>query len=162
GGTIFLYDQSGLIYSFSGVAAYGSAVDGGGDLDHDGRDDFIVGDPARDVFGPNTGRAYAYLSTIKWASRSTYGSGWPGTVGVPDLTASADPLLCSAITLSLENSRGAPTAAAMFLGLSSASIPTALGGTLLLIPHNTITLSVPALGLSMPVAVLCDSQFAGL
>jgi hypothetical protein len=98
------------------VDAYGSAVDGGGDLDHDGRDDLIVGDPARNIGGPNTGRAYAYLSSLKWASRSTYGSGWPGSLGVPDLTASADPLLCSNITLSLENSRGAPTQAAMLLG----------------------------------------------
>jgi hypothetical protein len=162
GGTVFVHDSAGLVYSFAGADRYGAAVDGGGDLDKDGRADFIVGDPARDLGGANTGRAYAYISSVEWASRSTYGAGWPGSLGVPDLTASGAPVLCSTITLSLENSRGVATAGVMFLGLSSAFIPTALGGTLLLVPHTTVPVTVPALGLSLPLPVVCDSELAGL
>src|SRR5262249_22506223 len=35
------------------------------------------------------------------ASAMTYGAGWPGTLGVPSLTSSSPPVLCSQITISI-------------------------------------------------------------
>jgi hypothetical protein len=162
GGTLYVHNKDGLIYAMNGVAEYAKAVGGGGDLNRDGKADFIVGDPARNVYGPNTGRAYAYIGVNAWASRSTYGTGWPGTLGVPDLTASADPRLCTTITIDVENSRGVTTSGALFLGLSAANIQTELGGTLLLVPHTVVPITIPAAGASLPFSVLCDSAFAGL
>jgi hypothetical protein len=50
-------------------------------------------------------------------SWTNYGSGWPGTDGIPSFTSSGDPTICAAFTLNLDNSLGANTTAALFLGL---------------------------------------------
>jgi hypothetical protein len=59
---------------------------------------------------------------------SNYGAGFPGTKGVPSLTASDDPKLCTTITLDLGNSLGASTTAALCLGVTQADVPTVYGG----------------------------------
>src|SRR5262249_52732564 len=151
------------IYSFAGVSEYSSAVDGGGDFNRDGKADFVIGDPARNTgSGADTGRGYAYIGVAAWANHGNYGAGWPGTLGVPDLTASRDPVLCSTITLDVENSRNATTPGVLLMGLSLASVPTAMGGTLLVVPYTVVPIVIPKLGLSMPLAVECDSALAGL
>ncbi|MFO0981700.1 MAG: integrin alpha [Planctomycetota bacterium] len=162
GGTVRLYDRNGLVYKLAGATEYGAAVDGGADFNKDGLADFIIGDPGRNLAGPDTGRGYAYIGIVAWANRDTYGSGWPGTQGVPDLTASADPLLCSTISLDVENSRGATTAGVLLMGLAATSVPTAIGGTLLVVPYTIVPVVIPKLGLSLPLAVDCDSALAGL
>jgi hypothetical protein len=157
GGTVRVYDRTHRIFQFAGVVEYSTSVDGGGDLNRDGLADLIIGDPAR--FG--TGRAYSYLSISAWANRDVYGAGWPGTHGVPSFTASADPVLCSNIQLDLENSRGSTTPGVLMIGLAAASVPTALGGTLLVVPHTILPITIPGAGLSIPLSVECDSAFAG-
>ncbi|MFO0984966.1 MAG: hypothetical protein U1E76_25095 [Planctomycetota bacterium] len=68
----------------------------------------------------------------------------------------------STITLNVENSRGSLTAGVMLLGLSATSVPTALGGTLLVVPHTVVPITIPGGGLALPLPVLCDSSLAGL
>src|SRR5262249_22974246 len=93
---------------------------------------------------------------------TNYGSGWPGTNGVPSLTLSGDPVLCAPLTLNLSNSRGATTTAALLLGLSQADLPTVFGGHLLLVPRTIILLTVPASGIALSGNVACDDSLCGV
>ena len=69
----FLTDRSGFVRAFSGASGalmyqidgepgdlLGSSVSGGGDVDGDGFDDFIVGAPGSDPNGPASGSARVY------------------------------------------------------------------------------------------------------
>jgi hypothetical protein len=97
------------------------------------------------------------------ASWSNYGAGWPGTLGVPSLTASAPPVLGQTITIDVGNSRGAPTVAVLFHGYGKVSIPTNKGGTLLADPLFTVYLSFPSSGpLSFDVDLPDDESLCGL
>ena len=61
------------------------------------------------------------------ATWSNYGEGWPGTLGVPALTASAPPIFWTQITVDVENSLGAATVALRFVGLAPADVLTNKG-----------------------------------
>ncbi|MEW6741477.1 MAG: hypothetical protein AB1486_01860 [Planctomycetota bacterium] len=91
-----------------------------------------------------------------------YGSGWPGTHGVPCLVANNDPALCFPLSLTICNSFGLPTTAFLFLGLSPADIPTPWDGRLLVRPDWVRRLYLPAGGASLPGDLPCDPAFCGL
>jgi hypothetical protein len=65
------------------------------------------------------------------ASWSNYGAGYPGTLGEPSLTARNDPVLGTTLTIDLANSLGKWTVGFLMAGQSRESLPTNLGGTLL-------------------------------
>src|SRR5262245_3916441 len=141
---------------------FGSALAGFADVNGDGIGDVLAADPAYQQLGDDQGAVWLLSGKDYHASAQVYGSGWPGTLGVPDLTTSAEPVLCSTIDLELQNSKGANTGGALLIGLSSAQIQTQLGGTVLVGPPWTIVpLLVPAQGLSVPVDVVCDTTLAG-
>jgi hypothetical protein len=149
--------------SWSANAAFGAALAGFADVNGDGIGDMLAGDPLYHELGSYQGAAWLLSGKDYVALAQVYGSGWPGTQGVPDLTASAKPVLCSTIDLQLENSQGTTTGGALLIGLLSAKIKTQMGGTVLVAPPWTIVpLVIPALGLSVPVDVLCDTTLAGM
>lgn len=86
-------------------------------------------------------------------SWTNYGAGWPGTGGVPALTATRNPVVGENLGVNVGNSLGATTTGILLLGLSSASISTNLDGTLLVlfstiipvpvIPSGGVTLTAP-------------------
>jgi hypothetical protein len=94
---------------------------------------------------------------------SNYGIGWPGTSGVPGLTASNAPELCQTVTLTIGNSLGLRTLAVLFVGMARAELPTAWGGTLLLVPVFAFPLTLPSGSYEVSVIVppcdpsLCDT-----
>jgi hypothetical protein len=105
--------------------------------------------------------------TWEWAGEvdsawTNYGSGWPGTQGIPGFTAGGDPVLCNPVTLDLGNSLGANTTGVLFIGLAPTDQPTAFAGHLLVLPLNVFHLSLPAAGLSIAGTVPCDSTVCGL
>ncbi|MEW6745574.1 MAG: hypothetical protein AB1486_22720 [Planctomycetota bacterium] len=166
-------DGTGLAYCgyIGGVnvdAGYGPAVDAAGAM-------YVTGATLSDqstfpvTVGPDlthNGGLDAFVAKIPNlefpASWANYGTGWPGTNGVPSFTASNDPILCSSITLQIGNSLGAPTSAFLFLGLAPANIGTPFGGTLLLVPKWIYSLFLLGSGTSIPGEVPCDPGFAGL
>jgi hypothetical protein len=89
-----------------------------------------------DVFVRNRGVAIA----------SSYGAGWPGTLGVPTLVASGDPVLGSNLTVTISNSLGANTPGLVLVGLAEANVLTQKGGTLLVAPLLWIPLLIHAAG----------------
>jgi hypothetical protein len=96
------------------------------------------------------------------ASWSNYGAGWPGSNGVPSLTASANPVLCSTLALDLSNSLGAPTRTVLLLGLAQTDLLTSLGGHLLVLPMSVVVLNLPGAGIGLPGAVPCDPSLCGV
>lgn len=104
----------------------------------------------------------AKLDLCATADASNYGSGWPGTFGIPSLTSDGPPTLCGHIAIVVGNSRSAPTAAVAVVGLASAHIPTAFGGTLLVLPSFTLPFTLPPAGASLPYQVVCGDEFCGL
>jgi Tol biopolymer transport system component len=63
------------------------------------------------------------------ASWANYGTGYPGTLGVPGLTASADPVFLTTISIDIDNSFTNWTVGLLSMGLGQTSIPTRAGGT---------------------------------
>ena len=126
----------------------------------DGRTNYAL----TQFFGDGPGYAYLYALDVSddSPSRSSYGHGWPGTAGIPSLTARNDPVLGSPLTLDIDNSLGAPTSGWMFAGVESASSGTPWGGTFLVTPRWVITLSLPASGLAMTGALPADPNLDGL
>ncbi len=66
-----------------------------------------------------------------FAEHTEYGTGWPGTLGVPQVTVVTEPLLGSVLQLDVSNSYGQPTTAIGILSLAPDAMATPVGGTLL-------------------------------
>ena len=109
----------------------------------------------------DSSHVYAIDASYDTASWSNYGSGWPGTFGVPALTSRDDPVLGSDVTVDIENSLGSTTRGFLFLGFDSASIATRLGGTLLVDSTWTWPLTIPGAGLSLTDTLPNDPALSG-
>jgi hypothetical protein len=102
------------------------------------------------VSGDTNGVSDAFLrDSCVAASWTNYGAGWPGTLGVPTITSSANPVLNTTITVTISNSLGSNTFTVVILGFGKVSIVTGKGGTLLVDPFLFIPASLPAGGLGL-------------
>lgn len=82
------------------------------------------------------------------AERNSYGSGWPGTRGIPTLTADRDPEFGTAVTVVGSNSWGFFTAGFLLIGSGRADVPTNRDGTLLVDFFLFLPVVVPPSGFS--------------
>ncbi|MEW6747294.1 MAG: hypothetical protein AB1486_31575 [Planctomycetota bacterium] len=97
------------------------------------------------------------------AAWSNYGSGWPGTNGVPCLVSGGQPLVCGKLSLTICNSSGTSTAGLLLLGASATDLPTRWDGRLLVEPRWVLPLMLPPGGTSIPaMGVACDLSWCGL
>lgn len=94
-----------------------------------------------------------------WVS---YGSGWPGTLGIPAIVSQSNPVLCSSLEVAADNSSGSVTVGVLFAGVYIASLPTDRGGVLLVLPLVASPVRVPAAGLSLTAAIPCDDILCGV
>jgi hypothetical protein len=101
----------------------------------------------------NVVRAYQVLEHP--SSSLSYGSGTPGTLGVPTLAALGNPSLGNELTLAIGNSAGNSTSATLYVGLQSSNLP-GFGGVLLVSPILRVPLLVPAPGMELAAGVPCD------
>jgi hypothetical protein len=95
-------------------------------------------------------------------SAASYGSGWPGTQGEPQLAALGDPLLCTGFAMSLSNSAGVATSAVVLVGFVEADLPTVFGGHVLVLPYAAFPVSLPAAGATLHASLPCNSDLCGL
>jgi len=119
-----------------------------------GADDLIASDTngVPDVFLVNHGAA----------ARVAYGSGWAGSLGTPALTASADPILGTSISVDATNSLGAATVGLLILGGYPIDEPTGLGGSLLAAPEFLVPMSIPVTGSSQLGTLPVDPVWSGI
>lgn len=111
--------------------AFASNADNLVDHDTNGFDDLFV----NDLTLPDPDAAW-----------SNYGVGFPGTFGIPALDSNAVPRFGTTITVQIGNSSGAPAFAVLLIGTAAASIPTLLGGDLLVDSPFVIPLTLGAGG----------------
>jgi hypothetical protein len=127
----------------------GWSIGGGGDCNGDGIDDIVYGSP-----GPSG--AYDGQIDLEFscpATATSYGTGWPGTNGVPHLDMIGDPIHDEDIVLDIGNSSGSGSVVLLFLGLSPGNFATSKGGTLFLAPSQTWVVPLPIGGLQMPATI---------
>jgi hypothetical protein len=139
----------------SSYSGYGQSLAGCGDVNGDGLDDFVIG-------AYTYCEAYVYSGKPYPAKWSTYGSGWPGTNGIPKLELGAPPIICEPTTFKIGNSLGAATTGLLVVGLAPASLPTEFDGTLNVLPAFVVPMPVPAAGLTTNIDTPCDSTLCGL
>jgi Tol biopolymer transport system component len=96
------------------------------------------------------------------ASWTNYGSGFPGTKGVPPLAPEADPVLGTAITVDVGNSAGVFTVGLLFVGLQRAQVHSGWGGDLLLVPSITLVIGLAPSGASLDGELPLDEELCGL
>jgi hypothetical protein len=143
---------------------FGSTCESMGDLDGDGLEEIVVGAPDSFTYGPpGPGTVYVYALRDCHASWSNYGAGWPGTLGIPSLTASNPPVLGEPITVDVGNSAGVATGALLFLAFAKGNTTTSAGGTLLVTPPwLAVPLALPAAGLALAGTLPSDILLCGL
>jgi len=100
------------------------------------------------------------LSSIP-AAWTNYGSGFDGRFGVPALTLDALPRRNTTPGLHVGNSSGLYTASVLFVGFTSASLPTSLGGTLLLVPFTSMTIPLSPWDTTMTVTIPSGGDLPG-
>ena len=111
----------------------------------------------------NTGNAFLRERDLVPAGSVNYGSGWPGRNGViPTMTASATPWRGTEFSIDLTNSSKLYTIGFVFVGLTRDSIPTSLGGTLLLDPLLLIAAPLTPYGGSLLAESPIDWWASGL
>lgn len=113
--------------------------------------------------GLNGEMVYLRDRSIPWpiASHANYGDGWPGTLGVPGLTADVDPQYGATVHVEFGNSWGFWTVGFLMAGLSQDSIPTSKGGTLLLDSLQTVPLAVGPDGVELQTTIPYDESLCG-
>jgi hypothetical protein len=166
-------DGSSLLYStFLGGAG---PLDGGSGIVLDASGAALVTGDTTSLDFPTTPGAYdttldggadVFVVKIVTAcapgSWTNYGTGWPGTNGIPSLTAIGDPILCTTLAVDFANSLGASTVALLMIGFQATDQPTAYGGHRLVVPASSFLVSLPAAGLALSGPLPCDESLCGL
>ncbi|MFO0985005.1 MAG: hypothetical protein U1E76_25290 [Planctomycetota bacterium] len=138
------------------------AVSGDGRLVayHSWSDNLVPGDTnvAQDVFVRDRTPGPCSIP----ASWTSYGSGWPGTSGIPELVARSNPILCATLEVFAASSSGTDTTGVLFAGFNSANFPTPWDGAVLLVPSLARPVLMPAGGLSITAPIPCDEALCGL
>ncbi|MEC7582834.1 MAG: SdiA-regulated domain-containing protein [Planctomycetota bacterium] len=137
-------------WTLPGNAQEGFAMDGCGQL-------FLAEDVGPEVW------VYQSFPTSFPSTWSNYGVGHPGTLGVPSLTLSADPVIGTTPIVEIGNSLGASMLATVVMGLAQTALPTGWGGTLLVDNFLlTETFVADSTGTDMPLALPDDPGLCGL
>jgi len=114
------------------------------------------------VLGVLGWQVYVRERCVAPATWTNYGAGLAGSFGVPSFTSQSFPAIGSALALDLANSSGVFTAALLFVGTQRASIHSALGGDLLLLPTTTLLFVLPPVGATLTANVPRDDSLCGL
>lgn len=97
------------------------------------------------------------------AAWSNYGAGWPGTLGVPQLVCTTEPVLSTDLVVHVDHSAGTPYGIGfLLLGTTPAQIPTRLGGELLVVPLASLPIVLFKGGTDLVETLPYDAALAGL
>jgi hypothetical protein len=154
-----------LLWTFSApdatsYEAFGSVI-ASGDVNGDGVGDLLIGDPKHDnVSLIDAGSVDIY--TEEPAHWTNYGTGFPGTLGVPSLQGLDNPGINTIFSVSIGNSLGSATLGLLLIGLAPTDFITSAGGHLLVIPTWPAFLSIATSGVNLSGAIPNDLSLLGL
>jgi Tol biopolymer transport system component len=145
---VFVHDRLTGITSRVSVDSSGDEADGPSSLaavSPDGRSVSFTSAAADLVSGDGNGSDDVFVHARRWvdAAWTNYGSGFAGSLGVPDFTARSAPILGTSVTLDLENSSGADATALLFVGFDRGDVPSVWGGELLVVPVLANVVALP-------------------
>jgi hypothetical protein len=149
---VFVRDRKSATTTRVSVDSSGSEGDGGSVMPSISADGELVAfaSTATDLVANDTNaQSDVFVRNRGVAIASSYGAGWPGTLGTPTLVASGDPVLGANLTVTISNSLGANTPGLVLIGLAEASVVTGKGGTLLVAPLLFTPVLVHAAGESL-------------
>jgi cold shock CspA family protein len=162
---VFVHDRK------SGITERVSVDSSGLEGDSDSDSDAISADGNVIVFtsysdnlvaGDSNGTEDVFVRDHHLATWSNYGSGFPGSNGIPAYVPRWNPHLGMTLNLDLDNSSGTATVGVLFLGLQRTTIHSNSGGDLLVVPVITMPVSIPAGGASFSGAIPDDSSLGGI
>jgi hypothetical protein len=96
------------------------------------------------------------------AAWNNYGSGFPGRNGVPGLALTDLPRRAITDGLTIGNSSGLYTVAVLFVGLSSQSLQTSLGGMLLVDPFTSLSIALTPWDNTLPINIPTAGDLPGV
>jgi Tol biopolymer transport system component len=96
------------------------------------------------------------------AAWTNYGDGFSGRFGEPSIALSALPRRSLDVSLTIGNSSGLYSVVALLIGVASQSLPTNLGGTLLVQPLEVMVLPITPFGSDYPFTVPPDGDLPGV
>jgi hypothetical protein len=108
-----------------------------------------------------SGVTYRAFTQSCEASSTVYGTGHPGTLGIPTLTTSARPILGTSVDLLVSNVAGTPVPGLLLIGVERVVIPSGFGGDLQTLPWVTSPFSLPVAGAAVPFYVPLDPLLCG-
>jgi Tol biopolymer transport system component len=140
---IFVHDRATGVTERVSVDSAGAEEDsysGGPSLTPDGTLVAFYSTASNLVANDSNGSTDVFVHELCWtsASWSNYGAGFPGTNGIPALTAQQNPAFGATLTIDLANSYAKPTTGLLFVGFQRASLHSSFGGDLLLVPALTL------------------------
>ena len=106
------------------------------------------------------GVVYSAFTVSCTASSTNYGTGFPGTSGVPTLISST-PLLGSTVTIQGSNVAGVPSAGVLIYGFAPADFPSGFGGRIMVDPIVFETHPFPLSGMTHSLVVPTDLSICG-
>jgi hypothetical protein len=96
------------------------------------------------------------------ATWTVYGTGFDGRFGTPTIALDAPPCRSTRVALQVGNSSGLYAASVVLVGFASTSLPTSLGGTLLVDPFTNLFLPLTPLGGELSMTIPTDGDLPGL
>jgi Tol biopolymer transport system component len=161
-----VHDFATPLTSRVNVAADGTQADGpseGSQLSGDGRFVVFASSASTLVPGVGNGALQVYLRERRLddAASSSYGAGWPGTHGIPTLSATSAPVINRATSLAIGNSLGKWTFGLLLLGVTQIQQPTSWGGELLVDPLVAAVIALPPAGAAFQGDVPPDESLVG-
>jgi len=129
-----------------------------GNYNGDDVSDWVVGQPGYydAALSGTTGAIYTYAGCPP--RRSSYGSGWPGTLGVPSIVCPSGLAIGAVCDVIVGNSTSAATLGLVLLGFSDASISRPRGGTLLVDATWWIPIAIPGATCDLVVTMPDDES----
>jgi hypothetical protein len=130
---VFVHDRATAITERASVDSTGTeanSISGGSSISADGQVVAFYGSASNLVAGDTNGAydVFVHEYCLTTASWTNYGSGFLGTNGIPSLTSQQNPSFGATITVTLDNSYGAPTFGFLVVGFQRGSFHMKSGG----------------------------------
>jgi len=162
---IFVHDRNDGSTSRASLESGGYEADQGSEfpsLSADGRSIAFDSQATNLVSGDTNGQLDIFVRDEHWAVWTNYGSGFPGTNGIPTFTSQQDPVVGTSITVDVSNSYGSPTVGLLLAGFARADTHTNRGGDLLVVASIVVPITFAWGGDSFGWAIPSDADLAGL